>query len=98
VAASFSVSGLVLLFIIRKQTGLLRDGAAAAGFVTGHRRVKGGRILLYEFRLPDGTQVKGRGGQSRTPPEIGSIVTVLYNPERPRSNAPYPLDAVRLDR
>jgi Protein of unknown function (DUF3592) len=97
-AAGLCIPGLILLFMIRKQTSLLRDGTAVPARVTGHRRMKGGQMLVYEFRLPDGSVIKGRGGQTRKPPQIGSTVTVLYDPDQPKRNAPYPLDTVRLDR
>jgi hypothetical protein len=90
------MSSLFLFFAIRKQIALLRDGAPAAALITAHRRVKGGTTLVYEFRLPDNSLVKGRGGQMRNPPQIGSVITVLYDPEKPGRNAPYPLDAVRI--
>jgi len=40
---------------------------------------------------------KGRG-QSRLPPAIGAPICVLYDPENPRRNAPYPLTLVKLTR
>lgn len=90
-----SVSGFILFVVVRRQAALLRDGTPAAAQITGYRRVKGGVVLLYEFRTPDGKLVKGRGGHVRSAPETGSLLTVLYNPENPRRNSPYPLDAVR---
>jgi hypothetical protein len=38
---------------------------------------------------------QGRG-HSRAQLAEGSIVTVLYDPNKPRRNAPYPMETVRL--
>jgi hypothetical protein len=80
---------------LRIQMRLLTEGRPAPGIVTGHRRTRDGTILRYEFQLLNGATAKGRG-QSRRPPGIGSPVCVLYDPENPRRNAPYPLTLVKL--
>ena len=80
---------------IRIQMRLLTEGRPAPGIVTGHRRTKDGTILRYEFVLLNGATAKGRG-QSRRPPAIGAPICVLYDPENPRRNAPYPLTLVKL--
>ena len=82
---------------LRIQMRLLTEGRPAPGTVTGHRRTKDGTILRYEFVLLNGATAKGRG-QSRRPPAIGAPICVLYDPENPRRNAPYPLCLVRLTR
>ncbi len=41
---------------------------------------------------------KGRGGERRNPPAIGSTITVIYDPDKPKRNEPYPLQLVRVDR
>jgi len=96
--APLLAAGLLPIFIVQRDKRLLRDGRAAPARVTGHRRVKGGVALLYEFPLPDGKVQKGRGGQTRTPPEVGSIVTVIYDSENPKRNSPYPLELARVER
>jgi hypothetical protein len=80
---------------LRIQMRLLTEGRPAPGTVTGHRRTKDGTILRYEFVLLNGATAKGRG-QSRRPPAIGAPICVLYDPENPRRNAPYPLTLVKL--
>jgi hypothetical protein len=81
---------------LRIQMRLLTEGRPAQGIVTAHRRTKDGTILRYEFVLLNGATAKGRGGQSRHPAAIGSRICVLYDPENPRRNAPYPLSLVKL--
>jgi hypothetical protein len=82
---------------LRIQMRLLTEGRPAPGIVTGHRRTKDGTILRYEFVLLNGATAKGRG-QSRRPPAIGAPICVLYDPENPRRNAPYPLTLIKLTR
>ena len=86
---------LVLAMLLRKQMRLLTEGRPAPGIVTGWRRTKNGTVIRYDFTLLNGATAKGRG-QSRRPPAIGSPVCVLYDPENPRRNAPYPLCFVKL--
>jgi hypothetical protein len=86
---------VVLAMLLRKQVRLLTEGRPAPGIVTGWRRTKGGTVLRYEFVLLNGATAKGRG-KSRRPPAIGSPICVLYDPENPRRNAPYPLCLVKL--
>ncbi|MGA2268405.1 MAG: DUF3592 domain-containing protein [Bryobacteraceae bacterium] len=82
---------------LRNQMQLLTEGRPAPGIVTGQRRTKDGTVIRYEFVLLNGATAKGRG-QSRRPPAIGSQICVLYDPENPRRNAPYPLSLVKLTR
>ena len=80
---------------LRIQMRLLTEGRPAPGIVTGQRRTKNGTVIRYEFKLLNGATAKGRG-QSRRPPAIGAPICVLYDPENPRRNAPYPLTLVKL--
>jgi hypothetical protein len=95
VSGELAVIAVVLAILLRKQVRLLTEGRPAPGIVTGHRRTKNGTVIRYEFQLMNGATAKGRG-QSRRPPAIGSPVCVLYDPENPRRNAPYPLCLVKL--
>jgi hypothetical protein len=95
VFAAMAAVASVLTMLLRKQMQLLTEGRPAPGIVTGHRRTKDGTVIRYEFQLLNGATAKGRG-QSRRPPAIGSQICVLYDPENPRRNAPYPLCLVRL--
>ena len=97
VSGELAVIAVVLAILLRKQVRLLTEGRPAPGIVTGHRRTKNGTVIRYEFQLLNGATAKGRG-QSRRPPAIGSPVCVLYDPENPRRNAPYPLSLVKLTR
>ncbi|MBZ5728724.1 MAG: DUF3592 domain-containing protein [Acidobacteriia bacterium] len=97
-AAVLALASAVPALALRWQARLLADGRAAPGVVTAHRRVKEGTAIRYEFTLPSGGTEKGRGGPRQHPPPLGGAVCVLYDPERPRRNAPYPLSLVKLAR
>jgi hypothetical protein len=58
----------------------------------------GQKILKYEFPLMDGGVGKGRGGPTRKPPAIGSTITVVYDRDNPKRNAPYPFELARVVR
>jgi hypothetical protein len=102
--APWSVSAVLVaiaflpISLVQRDKRLLRDGRASPARVTGHRRGKGDVTLLYDFPLPNGEVAKGRGGQTRTPLGVGSIITVLYDSENPKRNAPYPLKTTRVER
>jgi hypothetical protein len=97
VFGELAVIAVVLAMLLRRQMQLLTEGRPAPGIVTGHRRTKNGTVIRYEFQLLNGATAKGRG-QSRRPPAIGAPICVLYDPENPRRNAPYPLCLVKLTR
>jgi hypothetical protein len=97
VFGELAVIAMVLAMLLRKQMQLLTEGRPAPGIVTGHRRTKNGTVIRYEFQLLNGATAKGRG-QSRRPPAIGAPICVLYDPENPRRNAPYPFNFVKLTR
>jgi hypothetical protein len=98
VALGLILPGMLMLYAIRRQVQLLSDGRPAPAIVTGHRRVKGGRILRYEFPLLNGRVGKGSGGHSRRPAPVGSTITVVYDRDNPKRNAPYPFEMVRIVR
>jgi len=90
--------GVVLSTILRSQKRLLSDGKAAPGIVRKSRRSSHGKhVYTYEFTLPGGQTVTRKSGPVHKSVEPGSIVTVLYDPEKPSRSAIYPLELVRVD-
>jgi hypothetical protein len=79
---------------LRSQQRLLRDGRAAPAVVTRHHKYNTGhgtrRSMTYEFAIVGGGVATGKASTSRKPPAIGSIITVVYDPDRPRRSRPYP--------
>jgi hypothetical protein len=94
-AAMVTVPAFLLPILVRRETRLLAEGRPAPGRVTGFKKDKAIRVQ-YEFRLLNGTLVKGRVTSSK-PPVVGAPVCVLYDPENPRRNALYPLSLARLE-
>jgi hypothetical protein len=52
-------------------------------------RPKYGWVIKYEYQLSDGTVLKGRTQRDRTYRQ-GQVVTILYDPNRPRRSEIYP--------
>jgi hypothetical protein len=56
---------------------------------------KSGWWVEYQFRTEDGRTVKG-GGWPENRLEIGATICVLYLPQNPRLNQPYPMSYYRV--
>jgi hypothetical protein len=69
---------------------LLIWGMPATGIVTNCARSRGVYSVKYEFRTEDGELVKG-SGQSLGRREAGECIWILFLPQNPRRNGPYPL-------
>jgi hypothetical protein len=94
------LGGLLCLYAVRRERQLLENGRPAAAIVTGqrkHRSSEGGthRSITYEFRLLSGASGKGTSSTSSKPPAIGSVICVVYDPDRPRRSKPYPFQFFR---
>jgi hypothetical protein len=100
VAVILGSTGVLLLFAIRRERRLLEDGRAAPGIVTAHRKRGGthgsqGIEIRYKFAMLSGSTGQGRSRSRRNAPAIGSTICVLYDPDHPSRNAPYPFSLVR---
>jgi hypothetical protein len=98
IALSLLLTTGLIMWKVRRERWLLEEGRAAPGVVTEHRRTQHGKIYRYEFSLLSGGTARGSGPPGRKPPAIGTAVCVLYDPDNPRRNTPYPLPLVRLAR
>jgi hypothetical protein len=92
--------GLLCLFAIQKQRRLLTDGRAAPAIVRSlhrHHTGHGGthRSLTYEFPLLNGAVATGRSHTSNKPPAVGSVICVIYDPDRPARSMAYPFSLVQ---
>jgi len=94
VAAALATLSWLVTQTIRSQRRLLAEGRAAPALVTHHTRAKEGKTIHYEFPLLSGAIRKGQSGPSKKPALVGSTICVLYDPDNPRKNAPYPLSLV----
>ncbi len=99
VAPLIAGTGLLCLLAIGRQRRLLTDGRVAPAVVTGlrkHRTQHGThRSLTFRFPLLSGAVASGKSGASSKPPAVGSVIYVVYDPERPSRNRPYPMPLVR---
>ena len=99
-ATTLALGGWPCLFLVRAERRLLMEGRATPAIVRTHRKYHtshGGnqRSMTYEFPLLTGAMVTGKCGTSSKPPAIGSVICVIYDPDRPKRSKPYPLSLVR---
>jgi len=91
------IAGPIVLMILRSRR-LLEDGRAAPGIVTGNQRRSNGEtthnVVTYDLRLSNGSIVKGRANRRRIPE--GTIICVVYDPDNPKRNAPYPFQLMKV--
>ena len=103
VGAMACALALLLLRGINCQRRLLSDGRAAAAVVTGiekHKTSHGGtyRSVKYSFRALSGSVATGKAQTSKKSQEIGSVICVVYDPDRPKKSRPYPFSLVKTAR
>ena len=94
VAGTLAAIGGLFTLPLRRQRWLLAEGRPALAVATRHVRTDKGTVTHYEFVALSGSVAKGRRGPSRRPPLIGATFCVIYDPDHPRRNAPYPLPLV----
>jgi hypothetical protein len=99
-----ALAGLALLcgVPVRHQRRLLSEGRAARAVVTAVRKHKGShgtthREIVYDFRVLAGTIATGKAAVGKSA-EVGTTISVVYDPEQPKRNRPYPFSLVTLDR
>jgi hypothetical protein len=83
------------IFQFLRQRRLLRSGQPAPGIVTQVSGEKA-RTVRYRFLGMDGDPIKGKLGNYQHPIKLRDVVTVLYDPRRPRRNTLYPSPLFRL--
>ncbi len=105
VSIGFLAGATPIWLIIRRQRSLLACGRPAQARVTGVRKVRaGGRgsatdtvfRVSYDYLILSGAARAGRYDKSKNPPEPGSVLTVIYDPDNPGRSARYPLPLVRV--
>ena len=101
IATLFAIGGLLCVFHLTRERRLLSDGRVTEAVVTEHKvhRSQHGthRSMRYQFTLMNGSLCVGKTGTGRTPPPIGSRILVVYDPETPARNRPYPFTLYRID-
>jgi hypothetical protein len=98
VAAMGGFGSFAMFWMLRFQRRLLSEGKAAMGIVRKSRRSSHGKkVITYEYVLPGGRVIKRTSGPTHQVRAPGTVVTVVYDPEKPTRSALYPLDLVRVD-
>ncbi len=79
---------------LRSQRRLLAEGRPAPAVVTRHHKDQHGVTIHYEFPLLSGARCAGKSGPMKKPPEIGSQICIIYDPDQPSRNSKYPFSLV----
>jgi hypothetical protein len=96
VALSLAGTGAFLVYFLGRQKRLLSEGRPAPAIVTRYTSGQhGSKYAHYEFAAGRAV-AKGATGVARGSPKIGDTLCVVYDPEKPRRNARYPMDLVKL--
>jgi hypothetical protein len=84
------VPAIFLIFSLRNEARVLATGIAVVAVVTQcSRRGRGGYSVKFQFRTKE-NQVTVGGGIYQDRREIGQKICVLYLPQDPQQNQPYP--------
>lgn len=98
VGLAIAGSAALLGVKVQREWQLLAEGRIAEGTVRAVKvsRSQHGthRSISYDFALLSGARQTGSHSVSRTPPEVGSSVVVIYDAERPKRNKTYPFSLV----
>lgn len=102
VSATLAALALLCAVPVRRQRRLLSEGRPAPAIVTAVRKTHGShgethREMTYEFRVLAGTKVTGKCTATKAA-EMGATISVVYDPEQPKRNRPYPFSLVTLNR
>jgi hypothetical protein len=97
VPAGLILPVIVLFFMMKRQRWLLEEGVPARAVVTAHTRTQHGKLVHYEYAVSGGGPMKGKTGLMSRSPEIGSVMTVLYDPDNPKKSVGYPMSLYKID-
>jgi hypothetical protein len=99
VSSVLAALALLCLAAVRWQRRLLSEGRPALAIVTAVRKSHGSsdREMVYEFPVLAGTVATGKTAATKTA-AVGDRISVVYDPERPTRNKPYPFALVTLER
>ncbi len=92
-------AGSLIMFRMHRQRQLLTSGRVTFAHVTEARKFQhsqgSGYHVHFEFHLLSGARRTGRFNVHKDPPEVGSPVAILYDPDDPERYERYPLPLVR---
>lgn len=98
VATIPTVASLLCMAAVRRQRTLLSEGRAAPARITTLKKRHGSHgathhEIRYEFPLLGGGMAAGRAAAPKSS-VVGSTIFVVYDPDRPARNQPYPFSLV----
>lgn len=101
VSAGLSVVALLVAAVVRRQRWLLMEGRPVPAVVSAVRKHHGShgtahREMTYEFPLLGGGVGTGKAAAPKTA-DVGTTICVVYHPDRPSRNQPYPFSLVTPD-
>jgi hypothetical protein len=91
----FGTCGAIYMTVLWRERKLARRGKPTAGVVANCVRKNRTYWVEYRFSTEDGAQVGGRGYYS-THREPNTGIWILYLPQNPSRNGPYPLPNYRV--
>ena len=102
ISSILAALALVCFAAVQWQRRLLSEGRPASAVVTAVRKHKGSHgathsEIAYEFRVLAGTVATGKSTAGK-PAVVGARISVVYDPEQPKRNRPYPFSLVTLNR
>jgi hypothetical protein len=95
--ALFFVAWLLSRFLAW-QRHLLAMGRPAPALVTRIARTQNGKVAHYVFMAMSGKLINGKSNPQKNPPAVGSLLSVVYEPDRESHNSIYPLSLVKTMR
>jgi muconolactone delta-isomerase len=101
IGSALMALALLLGEAVRRQRRLLMEGRPAPAVVTAVRKHHSShgashREMTYEFPLLGGGVATGKS-QATKGADVGTAVCVVYDPDVPTRNHPYPFSLVKLD-
>lgn len=101
VSAALALGALLCAAVVRRQRSLLMEGRAAPAVVAAVRKHHGShgtshREMTYEFPLLGGGVGTGKAAAPKNA-DVGMTICVVYHPDRPSRNQPYPFPLVTTD-
>lgn len=95
VAAAIGLGAWLATRPIASQRRLLGEGRPAPAIITRHEKTQHGVVAHFAFPQLSGAVTEGKLGPQKKPPQVGSVVCVLYEPDRVAHHSAYPLSLVR---
>ncbi len=90
VAGAMAAAGWLLTLPLKSESRLLTEGRPAPGVVLAHRKAQHTTTIRYAFVTLSGTIAEGKMQAQKNPPAVGSLLTVVYEPDNVGNNRAYP--------